>query len=521
MTLFYNAHLYTVDPLLPTANAMVVEKDRIKAVGAYERLREAYRPAKETDLEGKTVLPGFFDAHAHVWKIGDLLTYSLDLRSVRSMREIQQRLEQFSETHTDLPWIRARGYNEALLEEGRLPNRHDIDEVIPDKPVFLQRTCAHIATVNTKALEVCSLTVKSKVPFGGSIDLGEDGMPNGIIRETALGLVTRHFPETGEKEYEEMILAACGQFIQYGITSVSDPAVMPDLLKVYLKMDKAGKLPVRIHAFPIVIPDGDEVALPVPERYESEHLVIHTVKFFADGGLSGKTAAISEPYKNTTSKGVLRLKKETFLKAALQAQRRGFQIATHAIGDRAIEMVLEVYRTLYKEDKNAPGHRIEHLGLPTPAQLSQMNEMGIHAVTQPVFIKELGKNFRESLPERFLQGCYPFRSMLDHHINVAFSSDAPVVTDLNPLSGIQAAVNRKDAEDHSIAPQEKISLQEALYCYTRGSAIASRVARQQGSLSAGKKADFIVLSASPFKVRTEELHTIKVEQVWCNGVRRL
>ncbi|MCB0375338.1 MAG: amidohydrolase, partial [Sinomicrobium sp.] len=369
MKFFFNADIYTVDPLLPRANAMVIAGNIIKAVGDYDEIRQKYHASEQIDMEGRTVLPGFFDAHAHVWKIGDLLTFNLDLRGVNSIEEIQQRLKRFSARNKDLKWIRARGYNEALLREGRLPTKHDIDEVVRDKPVFLQRTCAHIATVNTKALEVCKLTEKTGIPFGGSVDIGEDGSPNGVLRETALGLVTKHFPEISDGDYEKMILAACNRFIKYGVTSVSDPAVMPDLLQVYRNMDKAGKLPVRIHAFPIVIPDGDDSALPVPDRYESEHLVIRTVKFFADGGLSGKTAAISEPYKNSTSKGIIRLKKDTFFEAALEAQRKGFQIATHAIGDRAIEMVLDVYEALYKEDKKAPKRRIEHLGLPTPAQL--------------------------------------------------------------------------------------------------------------------------------------------------------
>ncbi|MCB0375371.1 MAG: amidohydrolase family protein, partial [Sinomicrobium sp.] len=151
----------------------------------------------------------------------------------------------------------------------------------------------------------------------------------------------------------------------------------------------------------------------------------------------------------------------------------------------------------------------------------RMSRMGIHAVTQPIFIKELGKNFRESLPDRFLNFCYPFRSMIVNRINVAFSTDAPVVTDLNPLSCIEASVTREDSENCTIAPNEKISLNEALYCYTLGAAMASCVDHLQGNLIAGKKADFIVLSASPFKAGPKGLAAIAVEKVWCNGIPQL
>jgi predicted amidohydrolase YtcJ len=314
-----------------------------------------------------------------------------------------------------------------------------------------------------------------------------------------------------------MILAASHEFLKYGVTSVSDPAVMPDLLEVYKKMDREGKLPIRIHAFPIVIPDGGSKTFPIPERYETDKLVINTVKFFADGGLSGQTAATSRPYKNSTSKGVLRLEKESFYKLALEAQKKGFQVATHAIGDVAIDLVLNVYEDLYKTDPNAPKHRIEHLGLATDEQMDRIKQMGLHIVTQPIFLDELGKNFRMSLDDAYLDHCYRFKTMLDKKINVSFSTDAPVVKNLNPFLGIKAAMDRKDKKGEIIALKEGISMEQSIYCYTMGSAIASRVDQKIGSLKVGKKADFLVLKNSPFDVEINELSELMPESVWVNG----
>jgi len=514
-----NAKIYTFDKSNPIANAMAITDNKIVGVGDVKKISQEFPGKKIINLEGRTIVPGFFDAHAHVWKIGDLLTFNLDLRDAKSIKEIQSLLVEFSKKNPNLKWIRARGFNETNLEEGRLPTREDIDEVISDKPVFLQRTCAHIATINSYALKACGISDVTQIPFGGAIDLDDDGNPNGILRETALGLAIKNFPVFKENDYEKMILAACNEFVKHGITSISDPAVLPDLLKVYIKMEKEGKLPIRIHAFPIIIPDGDSKALPIPDLYNSDKLVINTVKFFADGGLSGQTAALSRKYKNADSKGILRLDKKMFFEAAKKAQAKGFQIATHAIGDVAIDLVLDVYKNLYDVDPNAPKHRIEHVGLPSPTQLDQIKEMGIHIVTQPIFLKELSKNFTQSLDDKYLNFCYPFKSMLQRGINVSFSTDAPVVKDIRPLSCIQTAVTRKGIDDKMIAPQEKIKMEEAFYCYTMGSALASRVDHQQGSLATGKKADFVVLDKSPFEDKYDQLTDLKIERVFCNSVQ--
>ncbi len=497
-----------------------MEGGKIKAVDRLAELRALAHPNTQwIDLKGKTLMPGFFDAHIHVWKVGDLLTFNLDLRGVGSIEEMQDKLRDFAAQHPELQWIRARGFNEAQMQEGRLPTRHDIDKVVANRPVFLQRTCAHIAVINAKALEICGINATPPVPFGGEIRLGTDGQPNGILCETALGLAIRHFPPNTEADYETMILAACGGLLRHGVTAACDPAVMPDLLTVYQKMDREGRLPMRIHAVPIVLPDGGSEPLPLPDLYESENLVVNTVKFFADGGLSGQTAALSRPYKNSNSRGILRLDPTQFYELALEAQSKGFQVATHAIGDEAISLVINAYEQLYQAQPDAPRHRIEHLGLPNEEHLRRIADMGLHVVTQPIFLRELGRNFRQSLDDDFLHNCYPFRSMLDHGINVAFSTDAPVVKDLRPLSCIAAAMDRMDLDGEVISSKEKIGLMAALECYTMGSAKANSAEEIVGSLTAGKVADFLSLKGNLFT--TIDIQSSGIKEIWRAGKQLL
>jgi len=339
-----------------------------------------------------------------------------------------------------------------------MPTKLDLDKVISDKPVAVIRTCAHQLIVNSKALEVTGITSQEQSPVGGEIKKFESGELKGHFTETALGLVMNKIPAYTAVEYRHMILAAQEKFLQCGITSATDPAVMPDLLEVYKSMDHNGELKIRVNAIPIRVPDGASSALPLPQKYESDHLKVDTVKFFADGGLSGMTAAMKRPYKNSAEHGVLRLDRNFFKSLALEAQQAGFKIATHAIGDEAMDLVLDVYEKILGEKDSSLHHRIEHVGFPSSKNLEQMHRMSISAVMQPIFIYELGKNFHQYLDDDLLDKVYPLKTILHSDINVALSTDAPVVNDFSPMRNIQSAVERKDAEGNVIEAKRKFPL---------------------------------------------------------------
>ena len=255
------------------------------------------------------------------------------------------------------------------------------------------------------------------------------------------------------------------------------------------------------------------VPLP-PRRHATDRLRIDTVKFFADGGLSGATAALSVPYRHADTRGVLRMDEREFLALAHEAHDAGWRIATHAIGDVAIDQVLRVYAAL----GTAPmRHRIEHFGLPTEDQLAHAARRGVIAVPQTIFLHALGRNFRQYLPDALLARAYPIRAMLDAGLTVALSSDAPVVENDSPLAGIQAALTRSDADGHQIAADQAISLDEALDAYTRGGAVASGDEDLRGSLEVGLQADLTVLSGNIRTTPPEALTSLRVTQTWVGG----
>ena len=502
--IFYNAKILTQDKLNPQASAFAVENGRFISVGADEQiLLQQNENTILINLNQQTVLPGFNDAHIHIWKVGNLLTCMLDLRGVQSIEEMLDKINDYAHQHPELKWIQARGFNEANFPDKKIPTKKDLDKIISDKPVCIIRTCAHQIVVNSKALELCAISKSTVSPPGGEIKYLPDGDIAGHFTETAIGLVLSKIPKYSSGELRKMILAAQEQLIKSGITSATDPAVENDLLNVYKEMDHNGELKIRINAIPIRIPDGTDKIYPNPEFYSSPHLTVNTVKFFADGGLSGKTAALINPYKNSNTKGVLRIKKELFKKLAAESQEAGFRIATHAIGDAAINMVLDVYNEISSANLNRINHRIEHLGLPSAENLKLMNKLNISAVMQPVFIYELGKNFIDYLPEEYLNQLYPCRNVLDAGINLALSTDAPVVNDFSPQQNILAATTRKINSGEMIAPYQKIERNEALFAYTMGSAIANGAEKTSGSISTNKYADFIVTTdlQSDFKIQ--------------------
>jgi predicted amidohydrolase YtcJ len=545
------------------SEAILVKNGYIFAIGNLSEIeKKAAKNAEIIDLNGQTLMPAFNDAHIHIWKVGDLLTFMLDLRGVKSLAEMQAKISDFAAKNPQNAWILARGFNEGLFETNTLPNRFDLDKALSDRPCFVIRTCAHIGVLNSKALEICGISEETIVPNGGeirqfekefkvsSLKFEDEQNPaseaekpstespsnfkfqtssppsnfklqtsnlSGVVTETAFGLVQKFLPKQTPNSLKIMVLAAQDALLKCGIAAATDPAVMPDLLAVYKDMAAKNELKIKINAVPIVVPDGDTKALPLTDLFDSDFLKINTVKFFADGGLSGKTAALKKPYKNTNEHGVLRLNADFFAPLAEKAQAAGFKIATHAIGDKAIDEVLKVYKLIAKNNKKQLTHRIEHLGIPSKINLKLMQKLGVHCVSQPIFLFELGPNFRLSLTPNYLKKVYPYRTILDAKVNLAFSSDAPVVKDFNPLMGIQNAVQRIDSQGFTIGKDEKITVEEALKAYTINAAKANDDAEIMGSLAVGKRADFVILDKNPLDTEGSLISEIEVQKVYVLG----
>lgn len=514
---FYNGTLITLDPRQPTPEALAVQSGRVQASGRLADLECLFsEKTHRIDLQGRALLPGFHDAHVHIWKLGSLCSHILDLRDVSTLEELKERLAAFAQRHPSAPWIVGRGYNETRMREGRGPTRNDLDQAVPDRPALVIRTCAHIGVANTPALRASGIEAMSADPEGGAIQRDAHGRATGVVRETALGLVLQKIPEPDQKTYEEMILAGMKQLLKQGVTGATDPGVPPALLSAYRSLDAGKRLPLRTNVMATLLPDGGDRPYPLPEIYRSAHLQVAGVKLFADGGLSGATAAISLPYRHHGQSGILRLQRAQLLGLAKDAQSAGLQVAVHAIGDRAIAQVLDVYKEL-ADLAGARRHRIEHCGLPQASDLQLMYGLGVFVIPQPIFLNELGENFRAYLPAELLQRCYPIRSILQAGIDCAFSSDGPVVQTTNPLTGIQCAVLRRDRTGAIIAGHEAVSVEEGLTAYTLAGAKACGWEAACGTLEPGKWADCVVLSGDPRKQSPEGLDQIHVEQVFIGG----
>jgi hypothetical protein len=501
----------------PPAQAVGVRDGRIACVGkTADVLNGATAATQRIDLAGRTLIPGFNDAHAHIWKIGHLLTTMLDVRRTGSLDELITRIRGFSSRLPRDAWLLGRGYNEASMREQRAPTRADLDRAEPNRPVALTRTCGHMYAVNSAALARAGINASTAAPDGGVIDRDERGQPTGILRETAMGLINRVVPPPTRDAYEAMIVAALKHQLRLGITSSADCGVSPQLLDVYRSVEAKGGLPSRVNVMPLRRVDGVAQPVPLPEIFASDMLRVDTVKFLADGGLSGATAALSMAYRHVNSTGVLRFANGELRELCRESHAAGWRIATHAIGDVAIDQVLDIYGSLGAH-KRGYAHRIEHFGLPDAAQLARAAKLKVIAAPQTIFIKTFGRNFRSYLPDSFLPRTYPIRAMLDAGIRIALSSDAPVVDDDNPLIGMMAAVTRIDEEGELIAPREAITATEALLGYTMGGAVASGDEANRGSIEEGKWADLAVLSGNPLAVSPEALPRLQVDMTLVAG----
>jgi predicted amidohydrolase YtcJ len=322
-------------------------------------------------------------------------------------------------------------------------------------------------------------------------------------------------PPTAD-DYEQMIAAALRHQLSLGITMSACCGVAPALLDVYRAMDAGSRLPARVNVMPFRRVDGVAAPVPLPERHRSPMLHVDTVKFLADGGLSGATAALSVPYRHADTRGVLRFAREELETLCRESHDAGWRIATHAIGDVTIDQILDVYEALGPRPPGQ-GHRIEHLGLPDATQLARAARLGVVAVPQSIFLHELGGNFRAYLPDALLPRCYPIRAMLDAGVTVALSSDAPVVENDSPLAGMAAAITRRDGAGQPLLPEQAITAEEALDAYTRGGAVATGLADDLGTIAPGCRADLTVLSGSPLTTPPDALTDLTVDLTVLGG----
>jgi predicted amidohydrolase YtcJ len=506
-----NANAITVDSKQPRAEAIAICNKRIIAVGSNTEIRKYIgKKTRVVDARNKTVVPGFVDCHVHMTGFGQFLE-TLDLRNVGSIREMQLKLKAYAQENIGKGWVLGGRWDEERFAEHRYPTRWDLDKVVQDRPVFLLRVCGHIAVANSKAMQLAGLTDESKIDYG-SVDLDEASRdPTGVLRENALELVWKVVPKPGKKEIEEACLLACNRAVKAGLTCVHWMLRSSNEVKALQKLLSEGKLPLRVYLGIPVSLLKQLTSLGLTTGFGNDMVKIGFVKILADGSLGGHTAALKKPYADKPdTNGMMLYTQKELDRLVLKAHEAGLQLAIHAIGDRAMEAVLEAYeKALNKCPSKNHRHRIEHCSVLNPKLIKRMKRLNIVASVQPHFVFS---DFWvvDRVGKKRARWVYPFKALLKQGIVVASGSDCPVEP-ISPILGVWSAVTRKDF------PEERLSLDEALQTYTLNAAYASFDENKRGTIETGKLADLTILSQNLTKIKADAIKNVKVEMTIVDG----
>jgi predicted amidohydrolase YtcJ len=512
--ILHNANILTLDPAQPRARAVAMSHGRILAIGDDPEIL-GYRTAQTRvlDLGGATVLPGFDDAHCHPLGLGLSLEW-VDVSPVAAPT-LERLLDEIRKAAQELPpdrWLLARGYDDTRLDVQRHPTRWELDRVTGNRPTIVIRTCGHMLVANSAALARAGITRETPDPEGGRIVRDETGEPTGLLQERAQELVRRLVPEPTVRDLEQALRRAGDRFLALGITSVTEAGISrPEELLAYQNLHQRGELPVRARIM-LLIDHLLEPAerLGLRSGFGDAWLRIGPFKLFQDGAGGARTAAMSIAYpEEPDNYGLAYYTQDQLDEAFRRVARLGAQAAAHAIGDRAIEMVLTAYeRALQAHPIHDHRWRIEHCGMLRPDLLERMARLGVVAVPQPAFGYYLGDAYRRNFSEEWLALAYPTRAWLERGIAVAFSSDAPVISP-DPWVGIRAAVLRQTLTGEPFGPEQRVPVLEAIRLYTAGGAYASFEEHQRGRITPGFLADLLVVDRDPLAIDPEELPTLR------------
>lgn len=516
-----NGPIIAVDPNTPNPEAVAIQGMWITRVGALDEvLSEAGPNTKTIDLGGRALLPGINDNHTHPISFGQGLS-QIDASpwAASSLVSLQDAFRERTSQQSN-GWLIARGYDDTRLDIHRHPTRYELDEATGDRPAWLVRTCGHLAVANSAALRLAGVTAETADPVGGKIDRDEHGKPVGLLRETAMRLVADRIPEPTTCDMKNYLRAAGQRFNQFGITSVGEAAVSNSRqLAAYQELAKTGELPMRAFSMMLIDDTLDDLErLGIQTGFGNEWFRIGPAKVFQDGSGGGRTAAMTLDYRNDPgNRGITIYTQDELNERFTRAHAAGFQMAAHAIGDRAISMILTAYETaLTANPRHDTRPRIEHCGLCTQEHLRRMNAIGALAIPQPAFIYYLGDSYIENFTEEQLAMAYPGRSWFDAGIMAAGSSDVPVVS-CDPFVNLRSAVTRLTQDGQYMGRKQGVTIDEAIRMFTINGAYASFEESIKGSITEGKLADLTVLNRDPRTVEPEQLHTLQADLTIIDG----
>ncbi len=510
-----NARIWTGDDAQPWAQALVIDGDKLAVVGTNDEARKS-NAEQIVDAGGRLIVPGFTDAHTH-FREGGFGLASVQLRDARTRDEFVARIKAFAATVPAGTWITGGNWDHSLWG-GELPTREWIDAVTPDHPVWINRLDGHMSLANSAALKLAGITRTTRDIPGGAIVRDRKGEPTGVLKDNAMDPVDAVVPAPSTEMKDRALLAAMKYVNEQGVTTVHNMGTWDDLA-TFDRAAKAKTLTTRIYA---VTPLSkweqlrDAVAAKTyggADGRGDEWLRVGGLKGFMDGSLGSHTAAFDEPFADSPKdRGLLVNPPEKMYEWISAADKAGLQVMVHAIGDRAIGMLLDIYERVEKEDGARDRRfRVEHTQHPRASDIPRFAQLDVIASMQPYHAIDDGRWAEQFIGKR-IATTYAFRSLLDAKARLAFGSDW-FVAPATPLEGIYAAVTRRTLDDKNPdgwVPAQKITVEEALRAYTVGGAYASFDESRKGTLAAGKLADLVVLDRDLFNIPPEEIRNAKV-----------
>jgi len=519
-----HGHVYTANPKQPWAQAVAIRHGKITAVGDDPEIqRRRGMGTKVINAGGKLVLPGFVDCHIHFMD-GSLSLGRVNLEGAKDPAEIQKRLRQYALEHPGDDWILGRGWNYAMFGPEALPHKKYLDEIFPQRPVFLEGYDGHTYWVNSKALMLAGITRATADPPNGTIVRDpQTGEATGALKESAQDLVAKFIPKPSRAEKLLALRAGMRWANQHGITRVHSAGQDFEELDLFDEMRRRGDLSVRLYIAyflnpPELRPQDLEAIEHARKKFHDDWIDAEAVKFMVDGVVESHTAAMLEPYSDDPSlKGKLFWEPSKYKAAVAELDKHGLQLFTHAIGDYAVRTALDAYENAetqnHKKGDRRP--RIEHIETIAASDIPRFGKLGVIASMQPLHAypgsDTLDVWARNTGPDRASRA-WAWKSIADAGGRLAFGSDWPVVT-LNPWEGVQTAVTRQTSEGKPAAgfvPEQRLTVPQVIEGYTLGAAFAGRREKSEGSLEIDKFADLIVVSQNIFDINPHNIGATKV-----------
>ena len=513
-----NATIWTGDPDNPTAEAVLIEGDRIVAIGSSISIRPQIGQARVIDATGRFVVPGFIDTHVHFLDGGFKLA-SVQLRDADTPEEFARRIGEFAKTVPPRAWITGGDWDHQLWG-GELPHRAMVDELTPEHPVWVNRLDGHMALANSLALELAGVTRDTADVAGGTIERDGNGDPTGVLKDNAMGLVFDVLPPPDDAAYDRALEAATSHVATQGVTSVHHMGSW-DTLAVVQRARDHGTLKTRIYAA-VPLADWERLRDEVAEHGRGDAWLRYGVlKGFVDGSLGSHTAAFHAPFDDQPSDRGFFINTEEDLQTWISgADAAGLHVVVHTIGDRANETLLDIFERVARDNGARDRRfRIEHAQHLRPEDIPRFAELGVIASMQPYHAIDDGRWAERYIGPVRIQTTYAFQSLLDAGATLAFGSDWTVAP-ATPVEGISAAVTRRtldDANPDGWVPEEKISVEDALVSYTRHGAYASYEENDKGMLKPGFLADLAVLDRDLTRIPLEEIRYAEVVMTIVGG----